>query len=476
MRFSRVLLVNPYYKGRFPPFLPGGLAYIAEALKNEGVEYDFVNMGLDKSMHNLRKRISSFSPNLVGVQMMTFQHKQTYNLIRKIKDMFPDLPIVVGGPHVSTMRTVVLEENECIDYGIVLEGEKTIVELVRGDLPILEIKGLIFRQGSGIRYTGDREFIEDLDSIPFPRYEKFDLQKIPTTSIPIVSSRGCPYDCTYCPSKTAIGKKLRVRTAENVVDEIQYWYRRGYKSFDFYDDNFTFYKQRVYEICDEIERRGLTDLKLKCDNGIRADRVDRELLARMKQVGFVWLSFGVESGNDRILKNLKKGEKLEAIERTIKDACELGFEVELLFMIGSPGETEAEVHDSIELALKYHPIANVNFYTLIPFPGTELFEWVKEHNYFLRSPDEYLNECPHWINDPVFETPEFPREARRRAFETCKQVTLKIRKEYMKRKMARYGVLAGILGYFYASEFVQWRILTSAILRRWIKKIFLSGD
>ncbi len=130
---------------------------------------------------------------------------------------------------------------------------------------------------------------------------------------------------------------MRVRCAENVLDEIEYWYERGYRKFNFVDDNFTFYSDRVHEICDGIERRGLNNLKFTCTNGIRADRVDRQLLTRMKEVGFYYIAFGVEGGNEKILKSLKKGETMEPIKRAIKDVCDLGYEVMLFFLVGSPG-------------------------------------------------------------------------------------------------------------------------------------------
>lgn len=471
MRFERVMLVNPKYKGHYPAFLPAGLGYIAEALVHAGIKYDYVDMGLDKSISNLRARILSFSPDLLGLQVMTYGYLHTYDQIRLIKRMFPQLRIVAGGHHISSVREKVLEENEAIDYGIVLEGEQTIVELCSGRLSLAEIKGLIFRQNGKVTYMGDRKFIEDIDALPFPEYKKFDFTRYPSSTIPITSSRGCPYSCTYCPIRLTIGRQMRVRSAANVVDEMEYWHRRGYKRFGFTDDNFTLYKERVYEICDEIERRRLKDIELICGNGVRADKVDRELLVRMREVGFTWLAFGVEAGNNNVLKRIKKGETIEEIEKAISDACELGFDVDLFFIMGSPGETEADIQDSIDLALRY-PVASVEFYNIIPFPGTELFDWVKQNDYFVRMPDDYLNDASQWRNEPVFETPELPYESRKRMFKICQKVSKQVRRAYMKRRLSKYGIFGDFMAYVYVTDFVQQRILPNTRLKKLLKKLY----
>ena len=153
-----------------------------------------------------------------------------------------------------------------------------------------------------------------------------------------------------------------------------------------YDHNFGFIKGRVYKICDEIEKRNMNDAELRCSNGLRADRIDRALLTRMKEVGFNYIAFGVDGGNNKVLKFLKKGETIEKIDRAIKNACDLGLDVKAFIIVGTPGETRQDIEDSIRFARKY-PIARVNFNNAIPYPGTEMFDYVKEHNLFLVSPE-----------------------------------------------------------------------------------------
>ncbi len=407
MKINNVLLIKPIYYGSHYDnrWLPTGLAYVSEALVKANIKNKIIDMGLGYSLNELKAEIEKFSPQLIGISMMSFGYKHTYEMIKSIKESYPRIRIVVGGPHLSTLREKVLEDCHAIDFGITLEGEETIVELCKGDKPLPEIKGLLYRNNTGeIIYTGDRDFISNLDQNGFPWYSEVELDKYPRV-INIVTSRGCPYHCIYCPVNLAIGKKFRVRSPESVVDELRYCYDKGYREFGIADDNFTLIRKRVWDICDEIEKQGLKGLKISCGNGLRADKVDRELLAKMKEAGFHYIAFGVEGGNNKVLDTLRKGEKIETIEQAIKDACDLGYKVTLFFLLGSPGETKADIEDSVRLATKY-PVYDARFYNLIPFPNTQLYEWVKNNNYLRKDPVQFISEASHWKNDPIFETPE----------------------------------------------------------------------
>ncbi|MCM8781096.1 MAG: cobalamin-dependent protein, partial [Candidatus Omnitrophica bacterium] len=201
MRFRRILLVNPAYpRKRVKVVFCAGLGYIAQMLQDEGFQYDVLDMSLGYSYKDLNKKILNFKPELIGISMMTYRYKDTYSMIKQIKSDFPNISIVVGGPHVSLFRQVVLYDCPEIDYGVVLEGEHTLIELCKG-YSYESIKGLIFRKQGAIIYNGDRPFIEKLDELPFPRYEKFELGKSFNkhwNALPIVSSRGCPFECIYC--------------------------------------------------------------------------------------------------------------------------------------------------------------------------------------------------------------------------------------------------------------------------------------
>ena len=457
--------------------LQAGLGYISEALLKAGISNIIADMRFNYSRRQLLNKIASYAPDLIGVSMMTFKYSHSYFILEEIKRCFPNIPIVAGGPHLSTMREEVLKQCSAIDYGIVLEGEQTIIELCQGK-NLEDIKGLIYRcQDGKIAYTGDRQFIKTLDDLPFPTYRQFSLN-LYERFIPIISSRGCPYSCIYCPVHLAIGRRYRYRSPENIALEIEFWYRKGFRRFGFADDNFTLLPERVYQLCDEIEKRRLTGLNLSCSNGIRADRVSKDLLKRMKQVGFRELAFGVEAGNDKVLKRLNKSESIATIKKSIGDACDLGYEVTLFFLLGSPGETWSDIQDSISLATSF-PVVDVKFYNLIPFPNTELYRWVKANNLLLREATEYLNDASHFVNQPIFQTAELSYRQRRAAWlyankavkRHCRQNKARSVQKKIEDSLGIKGHLGAGLAKLWCTDVVQNHLLSLKMVRRFKERL-----
>jgi len=219
-----------------------------------------------------------------------------------------------------------------------------------------------------------------------------------------------------------IGTKFRYRSAESVVEEVEYWYKKGLRKFEFGDDNFTLKRSRVYEICDLLITKNLAGIEIGLGNGIRADRVNVDMLRRMKEAGFSYVAFGVEGGNDKMLTLLRKGESMSQIEKGVKAAVDAGFPVHLFFLLGAPGETEEDVKDSVKFALKY-PVVDVRFYNILPFPTTELYSYLEEHDLFIRDPREHLQDSSHWFFKPVFETPELSEKDRIRLLKWSNKVT-----------------------------------------------------
>jgi radical SAM superfamily enzyme YgiQ (UPF0313 family) len=454
-RFKKVILVNPYYSNSIftMPVLPVGIGYLAESLKKDNIECRVVDLMLGAEPKLLPRSIRQFRPDLIGFSMTSFMYKNVYKMVENVKKKFPDLKIAVGGPHISSLREAILNECAAIDFAVIQEGEETIKELCSGK-DYSQIKGLIYRENGRVKFSGLRQPIWDLDSLPFPKYDNLDLAKY-GYGISIVSSRGCPYKCIFCAAH-AIRKEYRIRSPQNVVDEMEYWYKKGYREFDLQEDNPTFDKQRAFALCDEIESRNFEDIIIMCGNGVRADRVDRKLLTRMRQVGFKRLAFGVEAGNNRILANLKKGEKIEVIKQAIQDACELGFFVSIFFVVGSPGETVRDVHDSIDIALSF-PISNVSFYNLIPLPGTELFDWVKENKLFVISPEVYLNQGGRiqMSTTPVFATAEFPAEQRRRMLKKTKGIERYVKRKIIENRLSKIAPLNKLVAWVYTFDLIK---------------------
>jgi radical SAM superfamily enzyme YgiQ (UPF0313 family) len=452
MPSKKILLVQPNMHAEWKGLTPHvGQGYLAQTLQDNGIDYDVLDMNLGYDRAHLHRKIKEFQPDLVGLSLVSMEYKDRYRMITEIKAADQTIKVVVGGPHVTILKEQVLRDCPAIDYGITFEGEQTLLELCSGTLPDNRIQGLLIRDHEQITYTGDRGFQENLDLLPWPKYHKFELKKY-APEVTIYSSRGCPHQCIFCPNRL-ISPVFRARGSSHVVDEMEYWYRQGRRQFNFDDDNFNLERERVFQICDEIERREMKDLILRCSNGIRADKVDREMLIRMKQVGFKYIAYGADAGNNKMLKIIKKNETIEDIEQAVKLSCELGFGVKLLYVTGTPYETREDVEDKVRLARKF-PIQDVHFYNIIPYPGTELFDWVTENKYFLRQPEDYLNDVSSMTHIPLFETPELPKEKRMELYTYLNKVRLKIHQDAFMR-LFRWKTIGFIASRIMVNEFTE---------------------
>jgi len=472
MRIPRVLFVIPPTVEKLGNIRPSpAIGYLSEYLESNGVSTRVVDLSLvynndvDQLYEKLLKReIDNFRPHLIGYSMFSFKYRYTYSVISKVKNKHPDILSVAGGPHISTWREKALEECEGIDFGVVLEGEKTLLELCRkgsGE----GILGLIYRGNDGrVVYNGDRPFIEELDEVPFPKFGRFNLKQYITEKT-IFTSRGCPYRCSFCPVHSVIGRQMRFRSAVNVGEELAYWYSKGIRRFDFQDDNFTLVKERVYEICDEIDRRRLKGLFIRCSNGIRADKTDPALMKRMWNVGFRSVGIGVESVSDAALKEMQKAVSVNRIEEAIKDLCKLNFDVHLFFLVGMPKETEDDLKRSEQFALKY-PILKVNFYNPIPYPGTSLFEYLNRENLFLKNYKEYLNDVSNYSEEPLFVTPELSRDTRINWLKRLKAVEKEVMRRSFRSRMGYLGkILSDVGSRIFVTEPVQKMLFNNKYIR-----------
>ena len=456
MKFRKVLLVPvAYYNSAYRPGdIPDlALGYLAEFLQHSGIEYDVLDMNLGYTFNDLEKKILDFKPDIIGIAMKSYRYKDSYAFVQKLKDRFPQIPIAIGGAHISTEKEKVMQECSAIDFGVVKEGEETFLELCQGE-PLKSIKGLIYRKDGKIIFTGERQFRRDITSLPWPRYEKFELKKYWYPGMCVLSSRGCPEKCTFCAVPLVSGNWWRFRTPESVVEEIKHWYDKGYRRIEFLDDNFTLHQERILKLCDLIEKSQLKGMHYNVPQGVRADRVSKNLLQRMKDVGFDRMSYGVEVGNEKMLKLVRKGETLETIERAICDAIDVGFDVSLNMMVGFPFQTVEDVEDTFKLALKY-PIRHANFNNLIPYLGTEDYRRAKENNLFIIQPEEYLNEVNTKAEKIVVKTPYITPQQRQYIEKKIPQVQSEIRKRYHIRRLQRdYGVPGKIIGTLYKKSII----------------------
>ena len=386
----RVLLINPsqgnVYGVPIPQaYPPLGLLYIGAVLEENKHEVRLIDMDNESTEKDeFKKMFMDFNPDLVGITGTTSTINNALKVAKNIKGM-SKVPIVLGGIHATIAPKKTLE-SEYVDIVAVGEAEDTIRELVENLDDLEKVKGIWFKKEDKIIANEPRGLIHDLDTIPFPArhllknpeaYAPPDALHKPVASI--MTTRGCFGQCTYCCTKQIFGLKIRARSVENILEEIDRCIKEyGVKEIHFMDDNFVFNKKRVLEFCEELKKRKY-DIYFEFANGLRADNVDRDILQALKDIGVVNLGFGVESGNQQILDNIKKGIKKERVVKAFKLAKEFGFQTWGFFMFGLPGETKKTMQDTIDFAIELDPDF-AKFLILKPYPGSEVFNQLNEKN------------------------------------------------------------------------------------------------
>jgi radical SAM superfamily enzyme YgiQ (UPF0313 family) len=325
----------------------------------------------------LEKRIRASNPDVVGITVMTNKLVDCTLVAKIVKKINPDIKVIFGGAHVTIYPLESLHF-PFVDYVVIVEGDRTLPELLNcigNDKNINNVKGVYYKDKNGTPiFTGNRELIKDLDEIPFPARDLINKELYSSTlskssySTTLISSRGCPYQCIFC-NRPHWGKVFRARSAKNVVDEMEQCANEGIEEILIYDDTFTVDRKRVVEICNEIKKR---NIKIWWDIRARVNTVDYDLLQLMKSAGCVRIHYGVESGNDKVLRDLQKGitkkQALEAFRLTKK----VGIETLAYFMIGCPGETRETIMETIRFAKKLNP-DYCHIAIFIPMPATPIY-------------------------------------------------------------------------------------------------------
>jgi len=409
----KVLLISPNYLKVYsyvseeatminPPM---GMAYIAGYLKDNGVEVEILDFAALRSTDEMEKRlIKESNADMVALAATTNTVMLAYELAKLSKELLPNAITVVGGPHPTMEPTRTLDECPELDYCVISEAEETMLELTQGKED-KDILGISFRDGKGnIIVNASRPLIQDLDKLPFPARELLPLDKYWTPGVRrypyaiMMTSRGCPYSCTFCSNFRTQGKQFRARSPENVLAEIDHLVKEyGVKEINIIDDNFTFLPQRVKEICDGLIERNY-DLELKTGNGIRADRTSLPMLKHMRKAGFYLVAFGIESGDERILKKMRKGETKDHIRNAVKWSKQAGLLTEGFFMFGNEGEGRKEMLETIKFAKELDlSVAQFQIYT--PVPGSPLFDTIKRDGKLFSKKWEDFNA----FSEPLFE-------------------------------------------------------------------------
>ncbi len=392
-----------------------GLGYIASYARIEHSDVEFSLLDTRVATKRETKEFFQKEYDLIGMTVLSPVYHEViavYNYVRLIK---PKTPICLGGSYVTTIMEEVFEETPA-DFAVYGEGEITfsaLINYLKGNEKIENIKGLIYSKDNRLITNEPREQIKDLDTIPYPAFDLFKMNRYPMHRV--VTSRGCPFKCVFCNSSSIWLGKWRKRTPEAVVDEIEYLIRNHKKKTVFFNDNsFNIDLKRVEEFCNLIISR---KLKFLWTTPVRAELITPEIAFLMKNSGCYNVGVGIESANNGILEKMKKKNTIEAVQKGIKIFKDAGIEVLGQFVIGSPGDTYETVKESIEFAKK-SDLDFVMFYSILPFKTTEQWDFVLNHGeFFEKTIHEYHSLKPRI----VFETPEFSYEERLKAIELAKK-------------------------------------------------------
>jgi radical SAM superfamily enzyme YgiQ (UPF0313 family) len=382
---------------------PLGLASIAAYLEQQAFAVTIVDCyAHPDSDRTIRDHLRSERPAFIGLSCTTSSFLDGVRIAQLAKSELPGIRAVFGGPHVSALKEKVLTDFPDVDFVVVGEGEETLRELLaNGPDETGQVRGLVTRAKDGeVVFTGHRETFLDLDTLPFPAYAKlagfphayrlpiFNYPTAPNTSC--LSSRGCPYACSYC-DRSVFRRSFRFNSAEYMVEHLRHLQQRfGVRHVNFYDDQFTFNRARVMEFC---ERMTTARLGMTFNCAVRAEHIDLDLLRRMKAAGCWMASLGIESGDPELLAQHRQNPDLDMLAGKIRLIKQAGIRTKGLLMMGLPGESEASIRRSMEYVFSL-PIDDFNLAKFTPFPGSPLYEKIHELGSF--DEDWEKMDCMHF--------------------------------------------------------------------------------
>lgn len=380
----KILLIQPY--SRSYVIMPSlGLGYIAAVSVREGHEVTVLNcikekMGVDGFADYLRCRAF----DVIGFQMFSYDLSVVAKMLAVIRALHPSVVTVAGGAHPSGDPIGLMMELPEMDFAFKGEAEIGFVRLLHvfergGDLAT--VPGLAYREEGDV-LVNPPQVVDDLDTLPMPAWELLLPETYPEAphgaftrnfpTAPIIVTRGCPCQCTFCAGKSITGSRVRKRSIANVMVELELLAARGVREFHIEDENFTLDKKLVIEFCKTLHRSGL-NMSWSLPSGVRIDTLDNELLELMERAGCYSLALGIEFGSNRTLAATRKGLTVELVRQKLELFKGRGIKVTGFFLFGVPGETLEEMQQTVELALEL-PLDRAQFNNFMPLPGSPLWE------------------------------------------------------------------------------------------------------
>lgn len=382
---AKILLVKCNELDTYPYCImhPMGLMFLSACLKRDGHEVRIIDTRLKRMpAAELGAAAREFAPDVIGLSAILIEADNLHTYTPELRQAATGATIVAGGPY-ATSCTERLLADPAVDFAVMGEGEATFSELVAalaGGGDASGVAGLSMRDGGGaIKHTTNRDYIQDLDALPFPDRDAVDMpayfkvrrfsNRPPGPHMPLFTSRSCPYNCIYC--HKVFGKKFRARSPENVIAEIsEIVERHNIRDFEIFDDCFNLDRERAMKICEMIVASRLK-IKISFPNGVRGDRLDGELVHALKAAGTVLMTVAIESGEERLQKLMRKNLDFEKVRQAVRDVTRAGIFCHGFFMFGFPTETEAEMKSTMKFACE-SALHTASFFIVKPAPGTEL--------------------------------------------------------------------------------------------------------
>ena len=405
MKVLLVFAAYDYLKNVTSKQFPLGLGYLASYLVSKKIDVKIADLRYG-NMREFIRLLKEYNPDIVGISCMTPNQNEAYKTARTVKRILGNPLVVLGGVHATFMYDEILKKVREIDVAVIGEGEITLYELCIAWKKNFSseyfpgIKGIAFRHNGTVAVTPPREKIEQLDDLPLPAFDRLVLPDISTYlkksgDLPILTGRGCPFNCAFCSTSVMHGRKYRKRDPVKVADELEYLKNRyNHDNFSIVDDTFTIDKERTKKICEEIIRRNL-NINWGCS--ARADTLDPELIKIMSCAGCKGLFFGIESLDDEVLKKIKKGFTAKKAVRMVEMAVDEGITVDISFILGLPGDNLNNTKKIYEFVKNHKISGRILINTLQILPGTDIY----------RNPDRYgikysKNYKSTWVGSTSF--------------------------------------------------------------------------
>jgi radical SAM superfamily enzyme YgiQ (UPF0313 family) len=397
-----IALIRPYYDSHIvTPQL--GIGYLSSYLKMHGYKVLLIDALRDRMQNQeVLRKLKSEMIEIAGITCLSAYYNEVIALSKLLKEN--NIRVIIGGVHPTFMPHKTLVDSHA-DFVVRGEGEAALLSLMENNMNNTGIRGVYalsdITENSSLAKA---DTIQNLDDIPFPDWEQMPPGRYPKAPhgavakrFPIgliISSRGCPYSCKFCSSPNFYDRKIRFRTPENVVNEMKYLIENfGVKEIQFEDDNITMNRTHIEKICHLILENNLK-INWSCPNGIRADRVDEELIKLMRKAGCYYCALGIESGNAGILKNIDKKETIEIIQKAIHIITKNGIICQGFFIVGLPGETKSTIKETMRFALK-SGLDRAQFCMLDILPGCAL--WTELIGEYVSDFSKKSFKEPEWI-------------------------------------------------------------------------------